>query len=120
MADALLQRQKEGRYDGAARAGRLAEMLAEDARTISNDKHVRVEARNPMVQDSTDPVNLPAASSTAAGPSAKPTPDLDAHHPSDSMQHELGDTPSATADSNPASRRITVPRFPVPPGLGRA
>ena len=60
MADALLQRQKEGRYDGAARAGRLAEMLTEDARTISNDKHVWVEAQNPMVQESTDPVNLPA------------------------------------------------------------
>jgi len=58
MADALVQKQKEGRYDGVTRAGILADMLTEDARAISNDKHIWVEAQNPMVQESTDPVNL--------------------------------------------------------------
>jgi YD repeat-containing protein len=60
MADALVQKHKEGRYDGVTRAGRLAEMLTEDARAISNDRHIWVEAQNPMLQESTDPVNWPA------------------------------------------------------------
>ncbi len=58
MADSLVRKQEEGRYGGAARAGGLADLLTEDARAISNDKHIWVEAQNPMAQESTDPVNL--------------------------------------------------------------
>jgi YD repeat-containing protein len=59
MADTLLQKQAEGRYDDAGRVGMLADMLTEDALAVSNDKHVGVEAQNPTVQESSDPVNLP-------------------------------------------------------------
>ena len=57
MADALLRHQSEGRYDNGTKVGRLADMLTEDALAVSNDKHIWVEAQNPMVQESTDPVN---------------------------------------------------------------
>jgi C-terminal processing protease CtpA/Prc len=59
MADTLLRKQAEGRYDDAGRAGALADMLTEDALAASNDKHVWVEAQNPMVQESSDPVEQP-------------------------------------------------------------
>jgi YD repeat-containing protein len=59
MAGALMQHLEEGRYDGATKAGKLADMLTEDAVAISHDKHVWVEAQNPMLQVSTDPVNRP-------------------------------------------------------------
>jgi len=57
MADALLRNQAGGRYDELKRAGKLAEKLTEDARAVSNDLHIWVEAQNPMAQASTDPVN---------------------------------------------------------------
>jgi uncharacterized membrane protein len=59
MADTLLQKQAEGRYDKTGKAGKLADMLTKDALAVSNDKHVWVEAQNPMVQESSDPINLP-------------------------------------------------------------
>jgi uncharacterized membrane protein len=59
MADTLLRKQAEGRYDDAGRVGALADMLTEDALAASNDKHVGVEAQNPMVQESSDPVEQP-------------------------------------------------------------
>jgi YD repeat-containing protein len=57
MADTLLRKQAEGRYDKATKAGKLADILTEDALAISKDKHIWVEAQNPMVQESSDPVN---------------------------------------------------------------
>lgn len=59
MADALLRNHAEGRYDDVTKAGKLADMLTEDALTISNDRHIWVEAQNPMLQESTDPMNRP-------------------------------------------------------------
>jgi hypothetical protein len=59
MADAFLQNQAEGRYADLTKAGKLADKLTEDALAISNDKHIWVEAQNPMIQESTDPVNRP-------------------------------------------------------------
>jgi hypothetical protein len=57
MADTLLQRQARGAYSDLGKAGTLAERLTEDAQAVSGDLHVWVEAQNPMVQESTDPVN---------------------------------------------------------------
>jgi YD repeat-containing protein len=59
MADTLLRNHEEGRYDDAAKAGKLADMLTEDALAVSNDRHIWVEAQNPLIQESTDPVNRP-------------------------------------------------------------
>lgn len=59
ISDALLQNLAEGRYDDATNAGKLADMLTEDAVAISSDKHIWVEAQNPMLQESSDPVNRP-------------------------------------------------------------
>lgn len=59
MADALERKLAAGRYEKAGGAGRLADMLTEDALAVSNDKHIWVEAQNPMVQQSSDPVNRP-------------------------------------------------------------
>jgi YD repeat-containing protein len=59
VADALERKQAEGDYEEAGRAGKLADMLTEDALSVSNDKHIWVEAQNPMVQESSDPVNRP-------------------------------------------------------------
>jgi hypothetical protein len=61
MADAFLQNEAEGRYADLKKAGKLADKLTEDALAISNDKHIWVEAQNPTVQASTDPVNRPIA-----------------------------------------------------------
>jgi C-terminal processing protease CtpA/Prc len=57
MADTLLRKQAEGRYDKVTKAGKLADMLAGDALAVSKDKHIWVEAQNPMFQESSDPVN---------------------------------------------------------------
>jgi len=56
MASALLKGHSGGQYEGT-KAGKLADMLTETALAVSNDRHVWVEAQNPMVQESTDPVN---------------------------------------------------------------
>lgn len=57
IADAILHNLAERRYDAATKAGKLADMLTEDALNISNDKHIWVEAQNPMLQESSDPLN---------------------------------------------------------------
>ena len=57
MADTLLRKQAEGRYDDARKSGALADALTEDALAVSNDKHIWVEAQNPMIQESSDPIN---------------------------------------------------------------
>jgi hypothetical protein len=59
MADVLLQHRAEGRYDDLGKAGRLADQLTSDALAVSDDRHIWVEAQNPMVQESTDPMNRP-------------------------------------------------------------
>lgn len=59
IAEALLQNLAEGRYDDATKAGTLADVLTEDAVAISNDRHIWVDAQNPMLQESSDPVNRP-------------------------------------------------------------
>jgi C-terminal processing protease CtpA/Prc len=56
MANTLLKGKHEGQYE-RTKAGKLADMLTETAVAVSNDRHVWVEAQNPMVQESTDPVN---------------------------------------------------------------
>ena len=56
MASALLKGHSGGQYEGT-KAGKLADMLTETALAVSNDRHVWVAAQNPMVQESTDPVN---------------------------------------------------------------
>jgi hypothetical protein len=61
MADTLLHHQARGDYKGLKRTGALADKLTEDAVAVSNDLHVWVEAQNPMVQVSSDPVNRDAS-----------------------------------------------------------
>lgn len=58
-ADTLLRKRAEGRYDDVRKVGMLADILTEDALAVSNDKHIWVEAQNPMLQESSDPVNRP-------------------------------------------------------------
>lgn len=48
MADTLLRNLAIGRYDVALKAGKLADLLTEDARAVSKDRRIGVEARNPM------------------------------------------------------------------------
>lgn len=48
MADTLLRNLAIGRYDVALKAGKLADLLTEDARAVSKDDRIWIEARNPM------------------------------------------------------------------------
>lgn len=48
MADTLLRNLAIGRYDVALKAGKLADLLTEDARTVSKDDRIGIEACNPM------------------------------------------------------------------------
>jgi hypothetical protein len=57
MADTLMYRQGRGEYQDLKKAGTLADRLREDAVAVSGDLHIWVEAQNPMVQASTDPLN---------------------------------------------------------------
>ncbi len=45
------------RYADCRNAGKLADRLTENALNISKDRHIWVEAQNPMAQGSTDPLN---------------------------------------------------------------
>jgi YD repeat-containing protein len=60
MADRLLRNGADGKYDQLMTAGKLADRLTEDLQGVSKDRHVWVEAQNPMVQQSSDPLNRPA------------------------------------------------------------
>jgi YD repeat-containing protein len=57
MMDTIMQNNYRERYNECKKAGKLADMLTEDVVTVSNDRHVWVEAQNPMAQGSTDPMN---------------------------------------------------------------
>lgn len=57
MADTLLYHRAQGVYRDLTKAGALADRLTDDAVSVSGDVHVWVEAQNPMVQVSSDPVN---------------------------------------------------------------
>ncbi|MCK5361371.1 MAG: hypothetical protein KAR22_00295, partial [Gammaproteobacteria bacterium] len=61
MAARLLRNQAKGRYSDARTAGKLADILTKDALEVSKDKHIWIEAQNPMFQESSDPVNRPIA-----------------------------------------------------------
>jgi hypothetical protein len=61
MADTLLHSLAQGVYAGLTKAGALADKLTEDAVAVSGDRHVWVEAQNPLVQVSSDPVNRDAS-----------------------------------------------------------
>jgi hypothetical protein len=60
MADTLLHLQASGAYRDLTKAGALADKLTEDVLAVSGDLHIWVEAQNPMVQVSNDPVNRDA------------------------------------------------------------
>jgi hypothetical protein len=57
MSDTLLRHQAQGTYAELTKAGALADKLTEDAVALSGDLHIWVEAQNPLVQVSSDPVN---------------------------------------------------------------
>jgi len=57
MVESLLKNESQSLYDDLAKAGKLADKLTEDAVAISKDRHVWVEAQNPVAQASSDPVN---------------------------------------------------------------
>lgn len=59
MADTILDHLSGGVYTAANKTGRLADMLTEDAVAVSRDRHVWIEATNPMLQQSTYPENRP-------------------------------------------------------------
>lgn len=56
IANVLLRKDADGTYDKIRRVGALADMLTEDAQAVSNDKHIGVEAQNPRLQKSSDPL----------------------------------------------------------------
>ena len=56
IKDTILRYNMQGRYADCRKAGKLADMLTEDAVAVSNDRHIWVEAQNPMAQGSADPL----------------------------------------------------------------
>jgi len=59
MADTILRRLAGGRYADARRAGQLADALTRDAFDVSKDKHIWIEAVNPLRVQSTYAENRP-------------------------------------------------------------
>jgi len=59
MGDTILRHLAGGRYADVRRAGQLADALSKDAVAVSNDKHIWIEAVNPLRVQSTYAENRP-------------------------------------------------------------